>query len=305
MIVVQFQFKPIFSITLENNYFKDNILRNYTVRPTSKTEKLLYSLGLLFKCNEDGVHVLADNTNPEQLSMRLDKLKESKEKLVFLLYIKDSIFKNYTEVPFDTVGKLFYFSNKELGNAKTGKLHVNDYVSKDDLFELAENQTLVGLDNVLVPQNEKGFPIGLIDIELGSEVIDLYNDNLMDNELISFEYKISFNSRSVKWKYIVVPGYSKKLKGLKVVPQNGNEEIKFSEAQKIIIQKDKEVLMFESDVPVKFQETYDFGFQLKRGDGNGGGKTIVKKLNSAALDQLKPFDKNKPDEYCSEIFIYI
>ncbi len=305
MIVLQFQYKPLFRLTFENNYFKDNLLRNYKIRPTQDTSNLIESIGLLYKDTETGFDVLADNCRPEQLIMRLDKVKNANSKLRFLLYVKDPIFKNYTDIPFDTNFKLFYFSNKELGEEQSGNLSKSEYVSSEDLYNISEDQSLEGLEGVAAPADEKGLPIGLIELELNQNIVNKFNDKLMDNEVISFDYKISFNSRSVIWKYFIIPAYNKKLKGLNISPQSNNDKIKFHAPKEVLIKDKFKALMFESEEPFKYCEFYDFSFQLKRGESGNGGKTIIKKLQFAPIDQIKPIDNKETDKYCSEIYVYI
>lgn len=304
MIFLQFQYTPIFRVIFENNYFQDNLLKSYTIKPTQKTLNLIHSIGLLYKETVGGFDVLADNCRPEQLMMRLDKAKLSGSVFQFLVYVKDPIFLNYTDVPVDLKNKLFYFTNKELGNNQEGLLSKSEFVSNDDLYNIVDNQTLEGLENVTVPSGVKGSPIGLINLELNQPIVDKFNEAMMDEEIVSYHYKIAFNSRSVIWRYIIIPGYSKKLKGLNVVPQNNGEKIKFQAPKEIMIKEDKEALVFESEEPVKYKEFYDFSFQLKRGEGGNGGKTIIKKMQYASIDQIKPLENNK-DKYCSEIYVYI
>ncbi len=305
MINLQFQYKPFFKLELKNNYFQDEILRGYQIKETLPTKQLIEHLGMVLKITPEGVFVLVDNGDPERLIKRMEQLKGTNSKLKFLFFIKDPIFKNYTEVPFDTNSKLFYFSNRDLGDKTEGKLHKSNYVSVEDLFKLKANGTLEGKDDVRVPTEEKGFPVGLIELELSDSIIDKFIDKMMDEEVSSFNYNIDFNSRSVVWKYFIIPGYQKKLKGLKIVPQNNQEGIKFSAGEEVTLKGDRKALVFESEAPLKFKEIYNYNFQLKRGEGENGGKTIVKKMQFASIDLLKPHNSKEADNYCSEIYIYI
>lgn len=305
MFILQFQYKPLFKINLENNYFQDGRLRNYSILPAQETSVLLNSLGLIMRNSETGFDILADNCKSDQLRLSLEALKENAQKLKFLLFISDPYFKNYTDIPFDTNQKLLYFSNQHLGNSLSGSLHELDYVAQNNLFNIVDNKFLENKENVRVPNYKNGQALGLIELELSDSIINQITDNLMDAELISYNYSIRFDSRSVVWKYVVVPAYSKKLKGLKITGQKDKDGVKFSNPQEIMIKDDKSALVFTSEKPLKFQQFYPYSFQLKRGDNDSGGKTLIKKLQFASLEKLKPLNTKEPDGYFSEIYIYI
>lgn len=306
MIEFQFQYKPFFSVKLVNKYFNDQILKGFKIEPTRTTEALIDRLGFIFKSTDTGLNVLADNSNTEKLMMRLDMLKGTKAKLEFKLYIKDPIFKNYTNIPFDTNSKAFVFSNRNLGTSLKAKMHKQEHVSAEDLYKVNQDKSIDELEGIMFPTDMNGTPIGLIELVLSDQIIEQFNSKLMDNELIGYDYSIEFDSRAVFWRYIIIPGYTKKLKGLNIVGQNTDKAIGFQKPEETTY-RGKEVLTIETKQPMKYKEMYDFTFQLKRGEGGNGGKTLIKKMQFAPIDFIIPYNKGKEKDeaYCSEIYVYI
>jgi hypothetical protein len=304
MIELQFQYRALFNVKLENNYFEDNNLRNFKIEPLKDTLMLIDHLGYIFRVTETGFLVLADNQQSERLVMQLESLKGKGVKLGFLLYITDPIFRNYTNVPFDTSKKIFHFSNVDLQSIEEGKLHKEDFVSGKDLRTTENIMNKPGTqDRAALPSNIKGTPFGLIELVLNDSLIEKMLDALIDNEIPEFKYKIAFDSRSVVWKYVIIPSYVRKLKDLRIAIQEG-EKVNFSSPESVFI-KEKEALVIQSEDPIKFKEFYDFSFQLKRGDNGNGGKTVIKKMQYAHLEQVKPLNRENENDCYSEIYVYI
>lgn len=303
MIELQFQYRALFNVKLENNYFEDNNLRNFKIEPLKDTLTLISHLGFIFRATETGFLVLADNQRPERLIMQLESFKGKGKKLGFLLYITDPIFRNYTNVPFDSSKRVFLFSNVDLQSMEEGKLHKEDFVSGKDLKSTESSTNDPDKQEVILPSNIKGTPFGFIELILNDNLIDKILDSLIDNEIPEFKYKIAFDSRSVVWKYVIIPSYARKLKDLRIAIQEG-EKVNFSSPENIFF-KEKEALVIQSEEPIKFKEFYDFSFQLKRGDNGNGGKTIIKKMQYAPLNQVKPLNRENENDCYSEIYVYI
>jgi hypothetical protein len=300
MIELQFQYRPVFNILFKNNYFDDKNLRNFKVVPTIETQQLINHLGLLYKINESGFVVLGDNMQPEQSIMIFEGFLGRKMKLDFHLYIQDPIFRNYTNIPYNNSDQIYLFSNSDLQASDKVNLHKADFVSEQDLVQIPAGDSK---NKSVRNTNVKGTPFGIIELVFNDEIVESILDNLMDNELPEFNYEIKFDSRSTIWKYVIVPNYARKLKELRISMLEG-ESVKFDTPQSIEIQ-DKEALLFQTTEPIKYQEFYDFSFQLKRGSGGNGGKTVIKKMQYAPIDRIIPVDKENKEDYISEIYVYI
>lgn len=302
MINLQFQYKFLFQVDLENNYFSDNNLRSYRILPTKETHSLISSFGFLFRNTENGFGILADNINTERLVMQLENIKNAGKSFDFLFYIDDSFFRNYTQITFDAKKSCFLFSNAESSDKQTGNLHAGDFVTESELVNMENEQESESLYELV--NKAKGTPLGIIRLQLSEVIIEKILYNLMDNHIIGFNYKIKFDSRESFWKYMIVPTYTKKLKGLKITVKDGGK-IKFGTPEHSVLQGNKEALVFQSIAPIKLKEMYDFSFQLKRGDSINSGKTIIKKMQYPSISSVKAIDRNDESKCSSEILVYI
>lgn len=343
MIEITFKYRPLFSVVFEHTYYNERLMKNFIIAPTSDTLNFLSKNDLLIKNTSSGFNILADYDLSEKMNNKVEMLKNQQRKMSFLLYTRDSCFKNYTELPYETNNKIFYFSNSHLKNKTEGYLHKNKEVGENDLRSLNvlenlktetvqiqksgfENETLevkeynknalfgtiadgaykviekskTVTEFVKFTERVKGQPLAIIEIELNNSILDSISDAISGDEQVTFNYKIMFKARAIQWRYTIVPIRQKKVNDLKIISQNKNSKIKFSENKKT--EKDSNHLVFESNTEIEYNETYPETFQLKRGNSETEGKTIIKKLPYPALDFIIPLEKNK---YYSEILIYI
>jgi len=144
-------------------------------------------------------------------------------------------------------------------------------------------------------------PIGYIDIFLTKDIKQQIIDQLEGDNLTEFNYEISFNARSVYWKYIIVPTYIKRFRSIEIKSAKDKDKISFNSLGEEEIEK-KKVFSFISEKVIKFQKHYNYENQLKKKESESGAKTIVKKMPYASFDILKPVYENS---YMSEIYVYI
>lgn len=147
----------------------------------------------------------------------------------------------------------------------------------------------------------KNSPIGFIDIFLGSKMKANILSALENNEVPFLDYKIRFNARSVYWKYNIVPLHIKRIKSLKVNCQKGSSKLSFKGLGEFDYNENR-MHSFITDKPVKYNKQYDYEIQLKKQEGEGGGKVLVKNLAYAPFDAIKPLSEK---HYMSEIYVYI
>ena len=145
----------------------------------------------------------------------------------------------------------------------------------------------------------KGTPLGFIDLFFHSPLKQKLLTELANDEMSSYLYHINFDARSVFWKFMVVPAYLKRVKKLNVKCKKGNITFKLLGEELI---KDKKVIAFISEKPVKFSKYYNYEIQLEKLEGENGRKTLIKKLSYAPFDILMPGDGK---HYISEIYVYV
>ncbi|GEM_PF-1639729 len=352
MINLKFQYKPLFSIRLNHEYYPKNAPNDLYLVPTPRTVKLLDKMQFLLRRKNTNTEILYDASSLELLRHKLLTGNASESKLSFLLYSSNPCFVNITNIPVDLKDKVFYCSNKRLGTNKKGNLHPGEFIDQDDLFdifpqELTENEegkinykvalesgeaeeempvskiqegyqvdmanlleghyTIFGNDKELssfinLGGKTKGSPVGYVDLFLNKQIKEKLVNEIEEDELEGFEYNISFDARSVFWKYIVVPNYLKKgANKLTINCQKGKDKISFKNNGEEEV-NDKKAVTFMSEKPVKFSKFYEYEIQLKKQDSKGGGKMLKKSMPFAPFDIIKPLNK---EDYMSEIYVYI
>jgi hypothetical protein len=151
----------------------------------------------------------------------------------------------------------------------------------------------------------KGAPIGFIDIILTKEIQEQIIRGIEDDEPMSYNYMVNFDTREVYWKYVIIPRYLKRAKNFEISQQKGKESISFKKDADSDTNENQ--ISFTSETPIKFRDMYDFELQLKKKDaGDGAGKIIIQNLPYAPFDSIKPFLKEKiTEKFYSDIYIYI
>lgn len=351
MINLKFQYKQLFAIKINHNYYSNESINDLYIVPTGRTIKLIEKMAMLIRNKDGEMHVLFDASKLDRLYHKLINSNGAESKLSFMIYSKNQYFTSITDIPIDISGKIFYFSNKELGNNNSGVLHKSEYVNAKDLFntstqeinndqdsninykialengELKDEMPVINLGNTLqvdmsklidgrynvfgnetelmsfinIGPKTKGSPVGFIDIFINKNLKEKLIEEIESGEVSGYKYSINFNSRSIFWKYLIIPTYIKRVKELNISCQKGKEKLSFKKLAEDTID-DKRVMSFISDEPIKFKQFYDYEIQLKKKESDSGGKTIIKKMPYAGFDLLKPTEGNR---YMSEIYVYI
>jgi hypothetical protein len=104
-----FQYNPLFTCTFQHLFFADKGSALFKMVPTAETELLLRRLGLVFKGHAGVWNCLY---NPEAQEGLLAELEREKD-LVFRFWVEEQTgaFINITDMPVQSVGSMYYFSN--------------------------------------------------------------------------------------------------------------------------------------------------------------------------------------------------
>lgn len=351
MINLKFQYKPLFTIKVNHNYFPEDELDDFYLVPTRRTVRLIDKMSMLVRNKAGEIHVLYDVSKTELLQLNLESTSEVESKFSFLLFSKNQYFVNITDVPVDLNNKVFYCSNKHAGLKRNATLHNDKFLGSSDLYDIQaqeiqndqendvdykitqedgrdkKSKSVTPLDKgkqieldklieghykifrndeelssfINIGRRVKGSPIGYVEIFFNNKLKQKVIREIEGSELETFNYSLYFNARSVFWKYLIVPIYMKRLKKLAVTTQNGSEKIPFKNSGEEEI-NGKKAVSFVSEQPIQFKKYQDIEIQLKKKEGEGAAKTLMKKLPYAPFDLIKPIDK---ENYTSEIFVYI
>lgn len=227
------QFSEVVAVNFAHNYFSNDMLKFFDVKPSLETSKLFKSYGLLFRKTNNGFVLLSGFEERIRSTAFNGSVRFS-----FTLHSKDPYFINYTEIDYDSDLKLVLsndFSN--------GYLHKSKYVdssrsSKKDKQQLAdillnftENNGFFGLPE----KNTTKFPL---------------------------RYTISFDSRKILIRYNFVTQSPKGMEGFFITNED-NQEITDS-FDKRNLASGREVFYFCSNNLVQCKEFYDFRYYLKK-----------------------------------------
>ncbi len=130
------QYRPMFNIALEHDYFSAGKFPGVSLKPTPESEKLMNNANLVSRVRQDGLTVFydadyldtlkvyaADNDEPLKLNFECDAETES--------------FHNFTNASSFASNKTLFFDSNNTDKSFIGKkyLHSNEFVSSDDLAE--------------------------------------------------------------------------------------------------------------------------------------------------------------------------
>jgi hypothetical protein len=147
----------------------------------------------------------------------------------------------------------------------------------------------------------KRTPLGYIDLFLSGTIKSVILNALKKDEIPSMDYQIRFNSRSIFWRFNIVPLHTKRLKSLRLNCQKGKPKMTFKDLGEFDY-NDLRMHSFITEKPVKFRKEFDYEIQLKKQEGDTGGKVLAKNLAYAPVDIIKPINET---DYMSEIYVYI
>lgn len=147
-------------------------------------------------------------------------------------------------------------------------------------------------------------------------VIDLYidpNDNspfsLFDNgePIKKKEFKIHFQTRAVKWKYIVMetnPNNPQHSDYEIYDNSQGAEEVEFSDAEDVLMESGIKAIVFWTENPIPFREVQEQKFKLRTLRGKSGVEWITDLASASAKMMLKT-EKSSKNDFFSEILVYL
>lgn len=133
MINLKFQFKPFIKMAAEHEYYAVGENNELYFLPTPRTAIVLDKMAMMIRVANGALNILFDTSKTELLHQRLLQITEKELKLSFLLFSRNPYFINYTNIPVQVQGKVFYCSNKHLKDKNSGYLHEADALDESQL----------------------------------------------------------------------------------------------------------------------------------------------------------------------------
>ncbi len=161
-MALDFNYKTLFRVSLQHNYYSSGALSRVGVVPSPGTEQVLKNYGLAWKHVKDQFAVLYD-TEDYHSQDKLAALLADDVKLQFWIYLEDAAFLNYTELPYSQKDdRIYYFSNALAVSKPDGdqvSLSKDKFVSGSDIAALYQGNAIF-----LLRENKKDNKTDILDI---------------------------------------------------------------------------------------------------------------------------------------------
>ncbi|MDB4582340.1 hypothetical protein N9164_04245 [Draconibacterium sp.] len=197
---MKIKFDILFEVIVEHDYFKDKTIKDLSIKPTENTLQVLNNYGLLFRNTAKGFVILYEIDTTTSTQEPLKPIITS-EKFSFEIYINDSYFNNYTNIPIDHKGPhILYFNNldENIGDSKM-MLNKDPIVGEKDISRL-----IATYYNIQEPATSSSTLL---------EVIDSNGTTVFSKSVVKIEdslvYQIDFDKIGAGWFDIKIGGISR------------------------------------------------------------------------------------------------
>lgn len=222
-------YKLLFRLNLYHHYFlddgsiafdsnptlKEEQLNKYNfgdfceIKPSEETEELLKGQKLVFKFTNNGfnLYVKAEETAPNSGSYRPFIMLPQNTVLNFLIYVKDSLFENYSTVNSKPLIP-YYFSNKKPASEGVSFKYIDLETTTLPIEDFTINQSSYDSISKIISEKEKIGLFGIISLEMASDNTVPFDGNARNilnvNGTIKANpktFKLQIKNRSTIWNY--------------------------------------------------------------------------------------------------------
>jgi len=284
-------YAALFTFIVEHGFYKDGLAHDLTYKACERSAGVMLNAGLMVKPIAGGIAVLFD----EKLSESLQLYVEDDEPLdlVFKVYPEESTFKSRTNVSSDNDEMVLYVSNHPSRDEVDGrvKLHNASFISASDAIRVESDP----LEGVLDKRERLIPPFLVVSLRITSD--DLRGID-MPGGIVPKSYYIRVEERQLFWKYYLVGTLARE--GVYLADADGSAE--FIAMGKEQLAGYREAMTFRSEKKLPLKASFDYRFQLKERDSNGG-KVIIKRLPMAEVTRFGREVIDGSSEVVSEIYI--
>jgi len=130
------QYRPMFNIALEHDFFRGGKFPGISLKPTAESQKLMHNANLVTRARHDGLTIFYDADYLDTLKLYAEDADEPL-KLNFECDAEEQNFHNFTNASLFSVNKTLFFDSNNTDSSFIGKkyLHKHEYASSDDLVE--------------------------------------------------------------------------------------------------------------------------------------------------------------------------
>ena len=139
-IEVVTQWGKLFGLKYSHEYYHDGYGTDFTYFPSEETRQVMRNLRLALRAHNGGIMVLYDGQAVHRLFEKNTKLPE---KLTFYIKNNAKYFTNFSDLSFESNGRLYYFSNDTNKAGKQNFIHAGERLTEE-----AEIQTYTRFQNL-------------------------------------------------------------------------------------------------------------------------------------------------------------
>ncbi len=285
-------YAPLFTFTVEHGFYGSGLAHGLSFKPCERSASVMLNAGLMVKPVAGGIAVLFD----EKLSESLQLYVEDDEPLdlLFKVYPDVASFKSRTRVLIDNDDEMvLYVSNHLFRGEVDGriKLHSGSFISVDDAIRMDSDSLADALG-----RKEKAVPPFLV-VNVRIDKTDLEGLGTSGG-VVPKSYYIRVEERQVFWKYYFMGS----LIGGGMYLSDVDGVAEFVSMGKERLADHREAMTFRSKKKLPLKASFDYRFQLKEKDSNGG-KVIIKRLPMAEITRFGREVIDGSSEVVSEIYI--
>lgn len=285
------QYRPMFNITLEHNYFNSGRLPGVQFKPTPDSEKLMNNANLVSRKRPDGLTIFFDRDYLDTLRLYANDADDPL-KLDFECDVAQQNFMNFTSAEVFSSNKFLYFDSNNTDQAVLGKkyLHASDTVSAADLldFDTAAKRNAS-------PRDRRQPSMGLISIQVTPGELDELEKNPPE---VFNDYYIRFDTRETYWKYYLVGDANRESAFIK--DARGEVEFDFIGEETLANGRTARVFLSNKAIPLRDRAKPKFQLQVMK---NNRAKVLVSRLEVASAKRINKTVVDNRELFVSEIYI--
>jgi len=284
-------YRPLFTVSLEHQFFADRECRDFSFQPTAETLALFGKAPLLIKMTRNGFTAIA-TCGGDALNAQYGHDSDKPLSLVFKAFAGDLQFGNYTDLAGQTDKYILFLDNANSRADEQDKLrlHSGEYVSATDLIDMDSP----ALDSILDTKDRLIKPIFVVRIELAKTAKPKADKRRSTQK----HYCIRFNTRKTIWKYHLLGNIWNETAYITDL----NNQAQFDFIGESIFSENRRAYTFMSKKAIPLLERSSYRFQL-RDKVTNSGKVLIKRLPVASTSQIHKEKINGKETVVSEIFI--
>jgi len=263
--------QPLFSVTVEHDFFSSPHKLCLFFSSDQKTEKLLRNANLLLRVSQNSI-VVCVNSNDFDILEAFIESEEDRLEFTFNVSTEDSQFKCYTEMTCNNIVPLY----------------CDVHTAENDILTSPEKIFLKKIDAVSDSNIFIGGKPAIFRVTIGVKKI-LCNAQ---------QYIIRFKSRETYWKYFLLGKVLEK----EVEIIDLYEKVQFCCAGKQWLLPDIPAIIFYTNKKIQLRDRPNQHLQLRQ-TGRNGDKVLIKRLQNASVENLSKEIINGKEEYVSSVYV--